>query len=278
MKIDSHQHYWKPERNDYGWLTPAAGKLYADYMPEHLRPLLQQFDIQKTVVVQAAPTAAETVFLLDIAEYEVTLAGVVGWLDLTAADFRSQWLHFHSNPKFVGIRPMIQDMPSEWIMQDKVVDNVAFLADNGFTLDFQSNPRHLPYLVQLMERVPKLKAVIDHLATPTYATRKLDSWASYITQLAEYPNVMCKLSGMVYGSRIPGWSPDAVKLFADYVISAFGRRRVMFGTDWPVCLQYATYQEVLDLVDFMLGPDWTQEERDDVYGLNAARFYGLTLS
>ena len=277
MKIDSHQHYWKIERTDYGWLTPASGKLYADFMPEHLRPLLQQFDIQKTVVVQAAPTAAETAFLLDIADHEESLAGVVGWLDLKADDFRQQWEHFRRNPKFVGIRPMIQDLPSEWILQDGVVENIAFLAGQGFTIDFQSNPRHLPYLVQLLARVPTLKAVVDHLAAPPYASRRLEPWAGYMTQLAAYPNVMCKLSGMVYGRNNPGWSPQAVKLYADHVISVFGKRRVMFGTDWPVCTQFATFEEVLDLMAYVVGPDWTQDERDDAYGRNAERFYGLSV-
>ncbi|MCL4505253.1 MAG: amidohydrolase family protein [Chloroflexi bacterium] len=277
MKIDSHQHYWLISRTDYGWLTPASGLLYADFMPEHLKPLMAQFGIDKTVVVQAAPSAAETEFLLGIAANEATVAGVVGWLDLTASDFRRQWEHFHRNPKFVGIRPTIQDLPSEWILQDVVVSNLAFLAQRGFTVDLQSNPRHLPYLVQLMERVPTLKAVVDHLATPAYHSRILQPWAGYMSQLAAYPNVMCKLSGMVYGSNNPGWSPQAVKLFADHVIGAFGKRRVMFGADWPVCLKYATYQGVLQLMDTILGLDWAQQERDDVYGGNATRFYGLHL-
>jgi L-fuconolactonase len=274
MKIDSHQHYWKIERTDYGWLKPSVGKIYADFMPEHLKPLLQQYDIQMTVVVQAAPSADETAFLLGIADREETLAGVCGWLDLLADDFRQQWTHFRANTKFVGIRPMIQDLPSEWILQDKVVDNLQFLTESGFAVDLQSNMRHLPYLVQLMKRVPTLRAVVDHLAKPPIASGNLEPWSGYMSQLAAYPNVYCKLSGMVYG-REGDWTVETIKLFAQRAIDVFGRKRVMFGTDWPVCLMSATYPQVIDLMAACIRPDWTQEEREDVYAWNAARFYGL---
>lgn len=277
MRIDSHQHYWKIERKDYGWLKPSVGMLYADFMPEQLRPFLLQHAIDKTVVVQAAPSIAETAFLLDIAAREETVAGVVGWLDLEADDFREQWEHFHRNPKFVGIRPMIQDLSSDWLLRSHVIERLRFLADMGFTVDLQSNPRHLPFLVQLMSCVPTLHAVIDHLATPSYNDGILEPWAAYMTQLAAYPTVMCKLSGMVYGKDRPGWTPQAVRPFAEHVIKAFGRQRVMFGTDWPVCLQYATFEEVMNLMESVLDADWSLSDRADAYGKNAARFYGLSI-
>ncbi|HEY3291826.1 MAG TPA: amidohydrolase family protein [Anaerolineae bacterium] len=276
MRIDAHQHYWKIERTDYGWLQPSSGLLYADFMPEHLRPHLNRYEIDKSVVVQAAPSVAETEFLLNIASHEETIAGVVGWLDLEAADLQQQWERLHRNPKFVGIRPMIQDLPSDWILQPRVIDNLKFLAESGFSVDLQSNPRHLPHLVRLMKLVPNLRAVIDHLATPSYNDGLLEPWAGNMMELASYPTVMCKLSGMVYGKDRPGWSPQAVRPFAEHVITAFGRQRVMFGTDWPVCLRYATFDEVMSLMESMLDSGWSTNERANVYGMNAARFYGLT--
>ena len=138
MKIDAHQHYWKTSRTDYGWLTPSVGKIYADFMPAQLKPLLEQFHIQKTVVVQAAPSQEETAFLLQLAAEEETIAGVVGWLDLEADGFEQQWNRFRRHPKFVGLRPMVQDLPSDWILHDKVMDHLKILSEADFPNRFAS--------------------------------------------------------------------------------------------------------------------------------------------
>ena len=277
MKIDSHQHYWKISRTDYGWLKPSSGKLWAYFMPDQLRPHLEQFGIQKTVVVQAAPTAAETEFLLDIAAHEDTLAGVVGWLDMDSPGFEAEWNRFRRNPKFVGLRPMIQDLPSEWIMREQVVQNMQLAAQAGFAIDLQANPRHLPYILQLLERVPDLCAVVDHLATPHFAKGELEPWGTQMTQTAAYPNLMCKLSGLVY-RRDDNWSAASVRPFAHLVIRAFGKQRVMFGSDWPVCLMWATYPQVVELFESCLDAGWTDDEKADAYGRNAQRFYRLPVT
>lgn len=275
MRIDAHQHYWKTSRTDYGWLKPNLGRIYADYMPEHLKPLLEQFEFQKTIVVQAAPTMEEAEFLLDIAEHEETIAGVVGWLDLESDLFEQDWNRFRKNPKFVGVRPMIQDLASDWILGGNVVRHLELLAKAQFPVDLQANPRHLPFIVELLESVPDLRAVVDHLAKPPIVEGVMEPWKAQIQQIASYPNVMCKLSGMVPEKLDAQWTPESIRPYAETVIDAFGKNRVMFGSDWPVCLFTATYPQIVGLLEFCVGPDWTDEERAALYGGNASRFYRL---
>lgn len=277
VKVDSHQHYWITARTDYGWLQPSSGILYADYLPKQLKPHLKKFSIDKTVIVQAAPTTDETDFMLSIADEEQTVAGVVGWLDLESDDFEQQWLRYREHPKFVGIRPMIQDLPSEWIVQQKVIKHLKLLAEAQFPIDLQANPRHLPFLIQLLEEIPELWAVIDHIAKPPiYNGGEMEPWATEMKQLAAYPNVMCKLSGVVPGSKTKGvWTNEMAIPFVKHVIESFGKKKVMFGSDWPVCLHSATYEQVVELFEACLDDSWTDEERADVYGNNAIRFYHL---
>ncbi|MFD0716995.1 amidohydrolase family protein [Paenibacillus sp. GCM10027626] len=275
MNIDAHQHYWQPARGDYGWLQPASGCLYADFMPEQLKPLLTRHQFDRSIIVQAAPTVAETEFLLAIAAKEDTVAGVVGWLDLTARDFIGQWERLLENPRFVGLRPMIQDLPSEWILRERVVEHLRILADAGFPLDLQANPRHLPYLLRLFEQVPHLRAVVDHLAKPNIEDGAMEPWAAQMTAIAAYPNTMCKLSGMVPERQNASWSTASIVPFAAHAIAIFGAERVMFGSDWPVCLLSASYDQVVELHEACLPAAWGEAERANVCGRNAARFYRL---
>lgn len=278
MRIDAHQHYWKTSRIDYGWLKPSVGKIYADFMPGQLKPLLKQFYIQKTVVVQAAPSREETEFLLRLADKEESIAGVVGWLDLEADNFEKEWDCLRSNPKFVGLRPMIQDLPSDWVLNDKVIRHLILLAEAGFPVDLQANPRHLPYIVELLKKVPNLRAVVDHLAKPAISRGDYEPWGTLMTQIASSSNIMCKLSGMVPEKEGALWSQKSIKPFTELVIQAFGKEHIMFGSDWPVCLLSASYKQVLELFESCIGPSWTNEKREGVYARNAMRFYRLDVS
>ncbi len=280
MKIDAHQHYWLTARNDYGWLQPSSGRLYADYMPVHLKPLLAAHGISKSIIVQAAPTVAETEFMLDIASKEDSVAGVVGWLDLTSSDFEQTFQRLRKHPKFVGIRPMIQDLPSDWIVQEVVVRHLHLLANAGFPVDLQANPRHLPYILNVLEQIPHLHAVIDHLAKPAISEgiKALEPWRTHMFQIAAYPNMMCKLSGMVPEKQDEGWTTEGIAIFASHAIQAFGKKKVMFSSDWPVCLLSATYEQVIDLFEACLPAEWNESDRMDIYGGNAVRFYNITLA
>jgi len=277
IKIDSHQHYWKTSRTDYGWLQSSKGRIYADYMPEDLKPLLKQFNIDKTIIVQAAPTTEETDFMLQIADNEETVAGVVGWLDLESDDFEQTWLQYSKHPKFVGFRPMIQNLPSEWIIGEKIINNLKKIAEAQFPIDLQANQRHLPYLIQMMTKVPNLKAVVNHLAKPSIDQGEVEPWATQIKEMAAFPNVMCKLSEMVSTKMDGAWSKESIKPYAEHVIQSFGKNKVMFGSDWPVCLYSATYEQVVDLFEYCISTGWSDDEIAQVYGENAIQFYKLKL-
>jgi L-fuconolactonase len=273
MRIDAHQHYWEPRRGDYGWLTPDTGLLYADYLPAQLEPLLAQHRLDYTVLVQAAPTVEETRYMLALSDAHPTIAGVVGWLDFESPDFAGQLAELRKHPHFVGVRPMIQDLPADWLLRDTVVANMRHIAERQFPIDLQLRPFLLDSAVKLLEQVPTLRAVIDHIAKPVYG-REFEAWRLAMERLAGFPNMMCKLSGMV-PERREAWTAEPWKPYVRTIIELFGAERIMFGSDWPVCLVSATYEQVCDALASLLPPEWDASQLEAVWGGNAARFYRL---
>ncbi|MFD2334176.1 amidohydrolase family protein [Cohnella sp. GCM10020058] len=275
MRIDAHQHYWSIERTDYGWLAPDKGILYRDYGPEALKPLLTQHGFDATIAIQAAPSTEETRYLLCLSDAEPTLAGVVGWLDLTDPQMEREFVKLRAHPLFVGIRPMIQDLPDGWILQDAVAANIRLLSDAEFPIDLQARPRHLPDLIRLAERIPKLRAVIDHLAKPEIDDRGAWSpWSERIAELAGHDGIYAKISGF---SAEPGrqWRLEEARPYVRHVLETFGPNRVMYGSDWPVCLESSSYQDILGAAFDFVPEDWTQEDRDALFGTNAETFYKI---
>ncbi|HEX6972075.1 MAG TPA: amidohydrolase family protein [Limnochordia bacterium] len=276
MRIDAHQHFWRLDRGDYGWLTPEHGVLYRDYLPDDLRPHLQHHRIDRTILVQAAPTVAETEFLLSLADQEPFIGGVVGWVDLEAPDLPAELDRLARHPKFVGVRPMLQDLADDrWIRRPAVRDALALLEERGIRLDLLTFPRHLPYVLEMLAERPGLFAVIDHLSKPDIRHRQLEPWRSLIREAAAFERVFCKLSGMVTEADHAHWRPDDLKPYVDHVFEVFGPDRVMFGSDWPVCLLAAEYDQVVDALRQALGPRLDPDVERRVFGLNAARFYGI---
>lgn len=277
MRVDAHQHYWSIERTDYGWLTPDKGILYRNYGPEDLKPLLARYGFDATIAVQAAPSVEETLYLLRLGEAEPTLAGVVGWLDLTNPRLERDFVKLLEHPLFVGIRPMIQDLPDGWILQDAVVENIRMLSEADFPIDLQARPRHLPDLIRLAERVPKLRAVIDHLAKPEIDHGAWLPWSESFAELAGHEGIFAKISGF---SAEPGreWKLEEARPYVRHALEAFGPDRVMFGSDWPVCLESSTYDAILQATIDIVPDSWTEEHRDDLLGKNAEKFYKLSLA
>jgi L-fuconolactonase len=275
MRIDAHQHYWDLTRNDYDWLTPELGVLYRNYLPEVLLPLLQANNISKTIVVQAAPTVAETEFLLQLSADNESIIGVVGWLDMTSAHFEQQLLQFMQKDKFIGIRPMLQDLDADDVLQPAMLKSFSILEKYDFPIDLLVRPKHLPAILKVMKQVPKLRAVIDHLAKPDIKNGVREPWESQISALAEYPNVYCKCSGMVTEADWQRWKREDFRLYIDHCIENFGAERLLFGSDWPVCLLAAQYEEVYQLILDLLPDYYGDEERDLLFGLNALRFYKI---
>ncbi|MBO9609730.1 MAG: amidohydrolase family protein [Paenibacillaceae bacterium] len=276
MRIDAHQHYWRPERGDYGWLTQDMTTLFRDYLPEHLAGHLDAGGIDGTIVVQAAATHEETEFMLSLADRDPRLLGVVGWVDLLSPAYREQLERFRRHPKFVGIRVMIQDMSDPGVvLEPAYVEAFRYLEREGLPVDLLVTAGQLPVLLQLMKEVPGLHGVVDHLAKPPIASGSLEPWTAQISEMAGYPGLYCKLSGMVTEAKHDGWQYADFVPYVRVVLEAFGAKRVMFGSDWPVCLLAATYEEVIEVLERALPDEMSAGERADLFGNNARTFYRL---
>ncbi|RKP57347.1 amidohydrolase [Cohnella endophytica] len=276
MRIDAHQHYWKLDRDDYGWITPELQVLYRDFMPADLEKHLRDNDISGTITVQAAPTIEETDYLLTLAEGADSILGVVGWLDLFDPGQRGHFQRFRQHPKFVGFRIMIQDMPdANRILEPAFVEALREYAEEDVPVDLLVKADQLGALNLLLEQVPGLRSVIDHIAKPKIAEGLFEPWAEQLKRAASHPNICCKLSGMVTEADHRTWKKEHFTRYVRHVLEAFGPRRVLFGTDWPVCLLAAGYDDVVDILEQALPDTWGKHERARLYGDNAKEFYKL---
>ncbi|WP_318618016.1 amidohydrolase family protein [Sporosarcina sp. YIM B06819] len=276
MRIDAHQHFWKLSENLNDWPTADLPSIYRDFMPEDIREHLHKHGIEKTVVVQAAPSPEETEFLLDLAARTDFIGGVVGWLDLSSEQFPAQLATFKNNPKFVGIRPMLQNLEDDrWILRDDVKRSISLLVEYDIPLDLLIFPRHLPYIIELLTEYPTLRAVIDHCAKPAIGQRQWTPWADLMAEIASFESVMCKISGLVTEADHRSWKIDDFKPYIHHLIKCFGTDRIMFGSDWPVCLLAAQYDEVVEIVLENLTDEMTVKDMNSLFGGNAQKFYRL---
>lgn len=273
--LDSHQHFWRLSRGDYGWLTPTQQALYRDFEPEHLLPHLERCAVRQTVLVQAAPTVAETQFLLDLAHAHAFVAGVVGWIDFEAADAPDVLATLRAHDKLVGIRPMIQDIPdSSWMLKSALRPAFEALIEHGLVFDALVKPSHLPTLLQLAKRHPDLKIVIDHAAKPAIALGSFDVWAKDIERLARETSASCKVSGLVTEANAA--DRDALAPYVDHVLACFGPSRLMWGSDWPVCELVCRYDEWFDLSQHAFAR-LSLSERAALFGDVARRTYSIEM-
>lgn len=283
MKIDAHQHFWYYTPEEYGWIGPDMVILQKDHLPGDLVPLLELAGIQRTVAVQARQTLEETRWLLELADHYSFVKGVVGWVDLRGPDLPRQLERFCAHPKLRGVRHVVQHEPDDqFMLREDFMRGVGMLADFGLTYDILISPRHLPVACELVERFPDQRFVLDHIAKPFIKEGKVSPWDADIQRLAAYPNVWCKVSGLVTeaqwtpGGRDPWgpslWRPSDFRPYLDTVFDAFGAERIMFGSDWPVCTLAGTYANVVEII-----ADYTQqlseEEQAYVWGQTAESFY-----
>jgi L-fuconolactonase len=257
-------------------MTPQVPILYRDYLPADLRPLLIQHGIQKTVLVQAAQTLAETDFLLELAAEDDSIVGVVGWLDMESPAFPHQFEHYRNSAKFIGIRPMLQDIPDDqWILRPQVLASLRLIAEADFPFDFLTYPRHLPFVLQVLESVPGLRAVIDHISKPDIRAATLEPWEYLMAQASRFENLYCKLSGMITEADHRHWSANDLRPYVEHVVKCFGTDRIMFGSDWPVCLLAGSYGQVITVLRDLLSPILNEDTDRKIFGANAARFYKI---
>lgn len=235
-RIDAHQHFWRLDRGDYGWLTPALASIHRDFLPDDLAPILTRHGIDHSILVQASPTVAETEFLLALAKGTSFVAGVVGWVDFEAADAVAAIARLAADPLLVGLRPMVQDIADDdWLLRSQLDPALRAMIDRDLVFDALLLPRHLFRLVILLARHPDLRVVIDHGAKPPIreGTAALDPWRDAMAQVAAFPNVCCKLSGLATEAR-PGWAIAELAPFVEHLLQVFGPQRLLWGSDWPV--------------------------------------------
>ena len=273
--VDAHHHVWKIERDDYGWLTPELEPIYRDFSLKDLAPLSEWANVETHVLVQAAPTFAETKYLLDVAsESDGKVRGVVGWVDLASRNAIPALTRLSRERFFKGVRPMLQDLPdADWILRNEVQSALAALPRLGLRLDALIRPPHLRALLTIIEAHPDLAIVIDHAAKPAIAAGMWEPWAGLLRAASKSPKVRCKLSGLPNEAG-PDWTIDTLRPYVDHVFECFGPDRIMWGSDWPVVELGGGYKRWRAATVALL-QHLAPEERDAVLGGTARRFYGL---
>ncbi|SER88327.1 L-fuconolactonase [Tranquillimonas rosea] len=271
--IDAHQHFWRISRGDYSWMDESVARIRRDILPADLAPLAEAAGVSGTVLVQAAPTVEETLFMLSLAQETPLVRGVVGWIDLEG-DVSGQLDHI-AHPALRGIRPMLQDIEdTEWVLREEVVTGLRQVAAAGLRADALIVPRHFAVITELARRVPELPIVVDHCAKPVFdGGDPGQAWRDGMAALAAHPQISCKLSGLAneYG---PGWSAAALRPVFDHVLACFGPQRIMWGSDWPVLELAGDYAGWAACAQEMAA-DLPKASRDAIFGGTAASFYGL---
>ena len=280
LKIDAHQHFWQPLRGDYDWMPLENLTLNRAYDPSDLEPDLERHGIDGTVVVQAAATVHETEYMLGLADATPSIKGVVGWINFESPSDLKHLERFAAHPKFLGVRPMIQDIPDvNWMLRDDVQWAFQALVDFDITFDALGFPVHLPNFLKLITRYPEMRVVYDHCMKPQICDQRsgkdaFSQWATGMSRLANETSGCCKFSGLVTEAD-EGWTIDDLRPFAEHILGAFGAKRVMWGSDWPVCRLQTEYGDWHNIAQD-LTQSFSEPERAEIFGGTATRFYRLS--
>ncbi|MFT6044319.1 MAG: L-fuconolactonase [Arenicella sp.] len=273
-RIDSHQHFWQLDRGDYSWLTPKLDGLYRDFLPNDLVNELKRANIQKTVLIQATDSIAETEYLLNLAEKTDFVAGVVGWVDMQSPEAPNTIRRLAENRYFKGVRPMVQDITDpDWILKPELSPAFDALVAQNLSFDALILPEHLDNLLTLLKRHPKLLAVIDHAAKPKIAENQLEPWQDKITLLANETSAFCKLSGLVTEANSPP-SFSEIQPYVNCLLQCFGSKRLMWGSDWPVLQLATSYQDWVTLTNELL-KSVPEQEVNEILSGTAREFYKI---
>jgi len=277
MRIDAHQHFWRYNADEFGWIDDSMSSLRRDFGPDDLKPELERAGFQGSIAVQARQSLEETRWLLELAEDSPLILGVVGWVDLCSPDVRLQLQTFAGNPKLVGIRHVVQSEPDErFLLLPEFLRGISLLEEFDLAYDILIYPQHLPVAVEFVRHSPRQRFVLDHLAKPLIKSASIHPWEAGIRELAKFPNVCSKLSGMVTEADWQNWTPEDLKPYLDIALDRFGPERLMIGSDWPVCTVAASYKQTMSVVlDYLY--KYPVNVQDAVLGGNAQRFWKLKL-
>ncbi|MGE8081262.1 amidohydrolase family protein [Peribacillus loiseleuriae] len=275
MKIDAHQHFWSYNEKEYPWVNKEMSELQRDFLPEDLKMLLKSLDFDGAVAVQARQSIEETRWLLELTQKNDFIKGVVGWVDLCSPDIIEQLNQFTENPILKGIRHIIHDEADDhFMLREDFQRGISALNDFGLTYDLLLYPKHIPCAIELVKKFPKQSFVLDHIGKPDIKNQVISPWKEDLTELATYKNVYVKLSGMVTEAEWKTWRKEDFKIYLDIVFKAFGPKRIMVGSDWPVCTVSNRYETVMGIVlDYV--KQFAPEFKSKILGENCARFYSI---
>jgi L-fuconolactonase len=274
VRIDAHQHFWRYDPVRDAWITPDMGVIRRDFLPADLAPLLAASGIDGVVAVQADQSVAETDFLLGLSAAHAFVRGVVGWIDLRAGDLERRVARWNGQPRLKGFRHIAQGEPDDFLMRDDVVRGIATIGRLGYAYDILIYPRQLAAAERLVTRCPGVRFILDHCAKPPIASGDLAMWRTGLVALAAHENVCCKLSGLVTEASWSSWSEAQLEPVLDTALESFGAERLMFGSDWPVCLLAADYARVADSVQ-RWAAQLSESEQARIFGGTAISAYQL---
>jgi len=274
MHIDAHQHFWIYSQRAYGWIDEPMASIRRDYLPADLKPQLENSGFHGSVLVQVQQTLEETRWMLELAENHPFILGVVGWVDLRSPRLRAELESFAGNPKLVGIRHIVQSEPDDFLLQPDFLRGISLLEEFDLAYDILIYTQHLRIAAEFVERFPRQRFVLDHLAKPPIKSGAVDLWARGLRKLASFPNVCAKVSGLVTEADWRTWKREDIRPYLDVAFECFGPSRLMIGSDWPVCTAAGSYSQVVNLVKDYLSR-YAPEEREAVLGGNAAKFWRL---
>lgn len=276
MKIDSHQHYWHFNTQDYGWMGENMKAIKRDFLPSDLLPELESIGFDGSVAVQARQNLEETNWLLQLAGEYPHIKGVVGWLDLQSGTVEAAIQKFAAHPKAVGVRHVIHDeQDDDFMLRPNFIRGVKLLEKYNLAYDILIFPKHLQNTIKFVREFSANHTfIIDHIAKPFIKDGILSPWKEEISDLAKFPNVYCKLSGIVTEADWQNWQPEHLKPYLDAIFEAFGTERVMIGSDWPVCMVAGTYQRVMNVVvDYI--SNFSEADKAKILGVNTLRAYKI---
>lgn len=275
MRIDSHQHFWNYNPSKHVWMNEKMGVLKKDFLPSDLEPLLKKCNIDACVAVQANQAEVENDFLLDLANQNEIIKGIVGWVDLKSENLPERLEYYSQISKMKGFRHVIHDEPDlDFMLQPSFMKGVSKLKTYGFTYDILIFAAHLPYTLKFIKNLPDQAFVIDHIAKPNIAKEEIETWEKQLKEVARFENVYCKISGMVTESDWHNWQKEDFTKYLDVVVNAFGTKRILYGSDWPVCTLAATYEKQFAIVKEYFS-SFSKTEQDLFFGGNATHFYSL---
>ncbi|WP_367331906.1 amidohydrolase family protein [Sphingobacterium multivorum] len=275
MRIDTHQHFWKFDPIRDSWITEEMQVIRRDFTPLDIQFVLERNGFGGSVAVQADQSNEETAYLIQLASDYPFIKGVVGWIDLQAADIRQQLDGYQSAKVIKGFRHIVEgEADPDFLIRPAVLNGLKALADYGYTYDLLIRPRHYAATLDCVQQNPNLQFVLDHIAKPPIKSKAFDEWAAFIDALSAFPNVVCKVSGLATEADWEGWKLDDFKQYLEHIFARFGKERIMYGSDWPVCLLAASYEESIAIVEDKLG-QFTAEEKNAFWAENAIRVYNL---